>query len=195
MGLGGFNQKKFMKNFLLISATFIWISVLAISCQSETKNHDDYDHKGHDHSAHNHDGHNHDGHSHDKTEKTNVETLVKDCKSCGMPSDQTNWRVKYAPPQKETTFFCSPKCYFSASLSEKEYSTGEYVTFSVFGENKTVEAKKAFFVKGTNEKNPMNVNDFLVTDSEESAKKWQTQKKGKEIFTFEKITPEMIKSK
>jgi nitrous oxide reductase accessory protein NosL len=182
-------------HFLFMLLTCLWAGIFATSCESKSSENTKKDnHEGHNHAKDDHAGHNHDGHDHSK-EKKNVELLAHDCKTCGMPSNEANWSVKHAPPQKEETFFCSPKCYFKATLTEKEYQSGEHVTFSVFGQkNKNIEAKKAYFVRGTSEKNPMGVSDLLVSDTEENAKKLKDEKKGKEVLTFEKITPEIIKN-
>ncbi len=183
-----------MKYLHLTILTYLLATLFVVSCQSNTEKKDDHaghDHSKHDHSKHDHKGHDHEGHDHSKhdhSDKKNAEVSAQDCKNCGMPSDDENWRVKYASSAKEETFFCSPKCYFKASTTEQQYAKAEFVQFSVFGQkSKTVEAKKAYFVTGTDEKAPMG-KDFLVTDSPESAKKLLEEKKGKEILTFDKIT-------
>lgn len=159
------------KQFFVFIVYFSFI-FLQVSCQNN-----DHKHEGHNHK--------HEGHDHKHESKKEVSD---DCKNCGMPSQEPNWQVKHTNEQQEIAFFCSPKCYLDASNTEKSYQYAENLLFSIYDEkNKMIDAKKAFFINGTTEKNPMNQPDFIVTDNQEKAKKLLTEKKGKEILSFEQV--------
>jgi len=124
-------------------------------------------------------------------EKLSV-TKKDKCQVCGMHMHHyPNWvsRVKYA--KEETYNFDGMKCMFKFYFNNKEGITDilvqDYYTL------KTINAKEAFFVVGSDIYGPMG-HELIPFKDKKSAKSFSLEHKGKEVLSFDEITEYMVRS-
>jgi len=124
-------------------------------------------------------------------EKLSV-TKKDKCQVCGMHMHHyANWvsRIKY--PKDETYNFDGMKCMFKFYFNNKEGITDilvqDYYTL------KTINAKEAYFVVGSDVYGPMG-HELIPFKDKKSAKSFSLEHKGKEVLSFDEITEYMVRS-
>jgi len=124
-------------------------------------------------------------------EKLSV-TKKDKCQVCGMHMHHyPNWvsRIKY--PKNETYNFDGMKCMFKFYFNNKEGITDilvqDYYTL------KTINAKEAFFVVGSDIYGPMG-HELIPFKDEKSAKSFSLEHKGKQVLFFDEITEYLVRS-
>jgi len=122
-------------------------------------------------------------------EKLSV-TKKDKCQVCGMHMyHYPNWvaRIKY--PKGEIYNFDGTKCMFKFYFNNKKGITDilvqDYYTL------KTINAKKAFFVVGSDVYGPMGY-ELIPFKDKKSAKSFSLEHKGKEVLSFDEITENMV---
>jgi len=124
-------------------------------------------------------------------EKLSV-TKKDKCQVCGMHMHHyPNWvtRIKYA--KDETYNFDGMKCMFKFYFNNKEGITDilvqDYYTL------KTINAKDAYFVVGSDVYGPMG-HELIPFKDKKSAKSFSLEHKGKQVLSFDEITEYLVRS-
>jgi len=121
-------------------------------------------------------------------------SVTKDdkCQVCGMfLHGHPSWvsRIKY--PKDETYNFDGMKCMFKFYFNNKEGITDilvqDYYTL------KTINAKKAYFVVGSDVYGPMG-HELVPFKDKKSADTFLLEHKGKKVYSFDEITEYMVRS-
>lgn len=128
---------------------------------------------------------------HKHLEKIKV-TKEDKCPVCGMYLyHNPKWiaRIKY--PKGETYNFDGTKCMFKFYFNNEKGITDilvqDYYTL------KTIDARKAYFVVGSDVYGPMG-NELIPFSDEKSAKTFSLEHRGKKVLPFNKITEYMVRS-
>ncbi len=168
----------------------ILLAILLFSCENSIKKEDKKQAKTDEkHEGHNHEGHNHEGHNH---AKDNTE-----CKNCGMPTTEfPKSSVKATKENNKIVFFCSPRCYLEAGLTEKggqELKTFEKVEIRnyLYPEMRIAFAE-VFWVIESGEKGPMGYDLVAFAEKNNAEKFIQKMKKGR-VITSDELNPDLVK--
>ncbi len=123
--------------------------------------------------------------------KPNTAKQDYDCKHCGMPSqDHPQWQAKIEL-EKETFWFCSPRCMFSR-YHELQAGQARRLWVKDYYTLKFIDAKKAYFVQDSKILGPMGA-DFVPFGQESAAQDFLKEHTGKKILPFQEITPQRLK--
>lgn len=163
-------------------------AIVLFSCENNQKKEKN---KENSHDGHNHEGHSHEGHNHSH-EKENT-----DCKNCGMPSMEfPKSNIKATKENNKVVFFCSPRCYLEAGLTEKgsqELKTFQKVEVKNYlYPDMRIAFAEVFWVIESGEKGPMGYDLVAFAEKNNAEKFVQKMKKGK-IITSEELQPELVK--
>jgi copper chaperone NosL len=122
------------------------------------------------------------------------------CPVCGMfVAKYTDWVVSLTFRDSTSVFFDGPKDMFTYYLNMKKYNpskrTADVVSMTVkdYYDFKPVDAKKAFFVIGSDVYGPMG-KEIVPFRKEADAREFLKDHKGKKIVGFGSVTPEMLKT-
>jgi nitrous oxide reductase accessory protein NosL len=126
-------------------------------------------------------------------EITDVQVIDYECHNCGMPADSPEWNVGVKTKGGEEVYYCSPRCFFTVYLDEKNRPQG-ILSMDVrdFGDKQKMPAEQAFFVTGTEIKGPMGY-DLIPHKTKEAAEAFKKDKKGHQLLTFKEVTKEILK--
>lgn len=127
-----------------------------------------------------------------KTYEKLIVTKKDKCQVCGMHMHHyPTWVARINYPKDETYNFDGMKCMFKFYFNNKKGITDvlvqDYYTL------KTIDAKKAFFVVGSDVYGPMG-HELIPFADKKSAKSFSLEHKGKEIYSFDEITEYMVRS-
>ncbi len=120
------------------------------------------------------------------------------CPVCGMLiSKYPNWTAKVIYRDKSAHFFDGAKDMFKYLNELDKYAKGhrkediaELVVTEFYGLTK-IDARKAFYVSGSDVLGPMG-HELVPLETRADAEEFLKDHKGKQIYTFEQITPELI---
>ncbi len=117
------------------------------------------------------------------------------CAHCGM--DYTmypKWKASFESPAKGMLMFCSNRCMLLTSIKEKD-QLGEITGIQVqdYYDLKAIDGQSAFYVTGSDVLGPMG-HDFVPFSSKEAAEEFVKDHSGKNIYSFEEVTMEVITS-
>ena len=122
------------------------------------------------------------------------------CQVCGMfVAKYTDWVVSLTFRDSTSVFFDGPKDMFTYYLNMKKYNTSrraaDVVSIAVkdYYDLKRVDAKKAFFVVGSDVYGPMG-KEIVSFRKESDAREFLKDHKGKKIIGFGSVTPELLKT-
>jgi len=121
------------------------------------------------------------------------------CAVCGMfVAKYPNWVVTLTLSDGETKYFDGVKDMMVFYFAPQKYGVkagttiGE-ITVADYYALTPVEAKKAFYVIGSDINGPMG-HEFIPFASKSAAESFSKDHQGKEILTFEAITPEQVET-
>ena len=128
-----------------------------------------------------------------------VEPSRKDkCPVCGMfVYKYPDWQAEIIFTDEFVVFFDGAKDLFKYYFDIKKYKPGKSrkdiaaIYVKEYYDMKMVDAKKAFFVTGSDVLGPMG-HELIPFANEEDAKTFRNDHKGKRILRFEEITPAVI---
>jgi len=122
------------------------------------------------------------------------------CPVCGMfVAKYTDWVVSLTFRDSTSVFFDGPKDLFTYYLNMKKYNpsrkVADVVSMAVkdYYDFKPVDAKKAFFVVGSDVYGPMG-KEIIPFRKEADAREFMKDHKGKKIVGFGSVTPEILKT-
>ncbi|MCC5943334.1 MAG: nitrous oxide reductase accessory protein NosL [Bernardetiaceae bacterium] len=162
-----------MKRFFLVCFGFLCLAFLIISCQTQERT---------------------------DTQETSSEVQVRpspleqDCSFCGMPSGEFPKFNAYFKTASSQHGFCSTRCLFAFYLNDENQITAADITeaqVTDYYTTKKIEAKKAFYVSGSQQKGPMGA-DFMPFDTQDAAQEFKIDHKGEAIYTFEQINASVL---
>lgn len=128
-----------------------------------------------------------------------IQPGMKDlCPVCGMLiSKYPNWTAKVVYRDNSAHFFDGAKDMFKYLNELEKYATGhrkenisELVVTEFYGLTK-IDARKAFYVSGSDVLGPMG-HELVPLETRADAEEFIKDHKGKQIYTFEQVTPEII---
>ncbi|HID39820.1 MAG TPA: hypothetical protein EYP36_09950 [Calditrichaeota bacterium] len=116
------------------------------------------------------------------------------CANCGMiTSNYPNWEEKIILISGDTLYFDGPRCLFFTLLgSDKIASELSTVNVKDYYTLKYIDAKKAYYVIGSNVLGPMG-KELVPFDNEEAAKEFVKDHKGDRILRFDQVDLNLIK--
>lgn len=120
------------------------------------------------------------------------------CPICGMLiSKYPNWTARVAYRDNSAHFFDGAKDMFKYLHELGKYAPGHrkeditsLVVTEFYGLTK-IDARKAFYVSGSDVLGPMG-HELVPLETRADAEEFLKDHKGKQIYTFEQITPELI---
>jgi len=125
---------------------------------------------------------------------------IDKCPVCGMfVSSHRNWKSSVRLKNGSVVFFDGPKDMFSYYLSPGKYvpsaqqSAIAEITVKDYYSLKPVDARKAYFVAGSNVLGPMG-KELIPLAGESDAQAFMKDHKGKTIYRFNEIVPAILKS-
>lgn len=112
------------------------------------------------------------------------------CTHCGMPTQEfPKWQSSLTTHRGEHRT-CSPRCMFFSVL-EGEVKDIKSIKVKEYYEQKDLDAKKAFYVIGSDIIGPMG-KDFVPFATKADAEEFMLDHKGRKILTFEQISLKTI---
>jgi nitrous oxide reductase accessory protein NosL len=115
------------------------------------------------------------------------------CAVCGMhPYKHPKWRAEILLKEGSYIPFDSPKCMFKYYLNMKDKDKVDSIYVIDYYRLKPIDAKKAYFVVGSDVYGPMG-NDFIPVESRKEAEEFIKDHNGKKILKFDEVNGEVIK--
>lgn len=110
------------------------------------------------------------------------------------------WASKIEFKNGKNAFFCSPKSMFEFYFNEEKWKVFELQSQSDFTNifvtdyktSKIIDAKKAFFVYGSNKISPAG-DDLVAFETKEDASNYLENNNGKRIFNFDEVKNSLIR--
>ncbi|MDD2367457.1 MAG: nitrous oxide reductase accessory protein NosL [Desulfuromonadaceae bacterium] len=122
------------------------------------------------------------------------------CPVCGMfVAKYPDWVASARFKDGHTSYYDGPKDMFSHYFDPAHYTpgrrTGDVVSMSVteYYSLAMIDARAAFFVSGSDVYGPMG-SELIPFKTEEDARSFKLDHRGKQILRFNELTPQIIKS-
>lgn len=127
-----------------------------------------------------------------KTYETLTVTKKDKCQVCGMHMHHyPTWVSRINYPKDETYNFDGMKCMFKFYFNNKKGITD--ILVQDYYSLKTINAREAFFVVGSDVYGPMG-HELIPFKDKKSATSFSLEHKGKVIYSFDEITEYMVRS-